>query len=198
MMRFIRVNGACVNDLADAVIAKRRTIARARAIVVAISGIDGAGKGTLAAALAAALRDRGMTVEVIGADAWLNPLEQLDLGADPGGEFYRRGIRFDELLDRLDRSHDEGRSCDVILVEGIFLPVRDRAGPRAGPEPGGGAPGAASAGLSADLLPGPTIPSKARRAAGFRRNRVSQRPLAAAEPGLNPKILETWVGCAAS
>lgn len=90
---------------------------------MAISGIDASGKGTLAAALAPLLRDRGLDVEAVGADTWLTPLEQLDLDADPAGEFYRRAIRFDEMFRRIEELRE--RPLDLILAEGIFLLKRE-------------------------------------------------------------------------
>jgi uridine kinase len=114
-----------IPELARAVIDKRRATTREGAILVAISGIDASGKGTLASGLAAHLRDRGMSVASIGADAWLRPLEQLNLGADPGEQFYNRAFRFDEMFDRVAHLQEEEGSIDVILLEGIFLFKRE-------------------------------------------------------------------------
>ena len=66
-------------------------------------------------------------MEAVGADTWLTPLEHLDLEADPGGEFYRRAIRFDEMFRRIEDLRE--RPLDVILAEGVFLfkrELRDR------------------------------------------------------------------------
>jgi uridine kinase len=110
-----------VGDLAGAIIDRRRMLALEQPMLVAISGIDASGKGTLAAELTAHLREHNLEVEPVGADTWLTPLEQLDLDRDPGGEFYRRAIRFDEMFRRIEALEAERPSLDVILAEGIFL-----------------------------------------------------------------------------
>ena len=118
---------AGASHLADAIVAKRRAETHPGPLLVAISGIDASGKGTLAAALAPLLRDRGLDVESVGADTWLTPLEQLDLAVDPAGELYRRAIRFDEMFRRIAELRE--LALDVILAEGIFLfkrELRDR------------------------------------------------------------------------
>ena len=115
----IRVN----SGLADTIVAKRRAKPGPQPLLVAISGIDASGKGTLAAALTPLLRDRGLDVEAVGADTWLTPLEQLDLAVDPAGEFYRRAIRFDDMFQRIEDLRE--RPLDVILAEGIFLFKRE-------------------------------------------------------------------------
>jgi uridine kinase len=114
-----------VPELANAIIEKRRTRARDGAILVAISGIDASGKGTLASRLAVHLGDRGMRVGSIGVDAWLTPLDGLSLDSDPGEQFYLQAIRFDEVFERIARLHREDESINVILLEGIFLFKRD-------------------------------------------------------------------------
>lgn len=110
-----------MSELASAIIEKRRATTSEGAILVAISGIDASGKGTLASRLAAHLRDRGMTVESIGADVWLTPLDRLNLAPDPGEQFYLHAIRVDEMFRGIAGLQEEGRSIEVILLEGIFL-----------------------------------------------------------------------------
>jgi uridine kinase len=113
-----------LDRLTDAIVDKRRLTARKGPILVAISGIDAAGKGTLAALLAARLRARGVRVESIGVDAWLTPLAQLELESAPGEQFYGHAIRFDEVFERVD-SLRENPAPEVILLEGIFLLKRE-------------------------------------------------------------------------
>jgi uridine kinase len=125
MMGFLPANGARVNGLANVIAGALRTKSRDGAFLVAISGIDAAGKGTLASTLAARLRARGLRVESIGADLWLTPLQRLDLESDPGGQFYLQAIRFDELFERTARLREDDRSIDVIVLEGIFLFKRE-------------------------------------------------------------------------
>ena len=116
-----------------------------RSLLVGISGIDGCGKGYVAAQIEARLAQHAVTSAVINADGWLNlPDKRFDRDA-PAECFYEGAIRFDEffsdlvipLRDRRSvylvadfveetarqfRKHVYNiRNVDVILVEGIFL-----------------------------------------------------------------------------
>ena len=116
-----------------------------RALLVAISGIDGAGKGHLTAQVASSLESHGLRVAALSVDPWLRlPHERFD-PADPARHFYERAIRFEELFDRLVLPLRDRRSIsieadyaeetatayrrhtfefadvDVILLEGIYL-----------------------------------------------------------------------------
>ena len=116
-----------------------------RAALVAISGIDGAGKGYVAAKLAARLEEDGLRVALTGVDGWLNlPGKRFD-PSNPAEYFYLHAIRFDEMFDRLILPLRDRRSIrleadfteetatayrkhvyawenvDVVLLEGIYL-----------------------------------------------------------------------------
>lgn len=129
--------------------AARERLAPARALAVAVSGIDGAGKGWVAARLDERLRERGLSSVVIGCDGWLNlPHVRFDTAA-PAERFYADALRFDELFSLLVTPLRERRSVrvvsdcaeetataftprlwtfedvDVILIEGIFLLKRE-------------------------------------------------------------------------
>jgi uridine kinase len=120
-----------------------------KARLIAISGIDGSGKGYVAARLADRLTDKGHQVAVIAADGWLN-LPHVRFGDDePGAHFYAHAFRFEEmfscLIDPLVRHGgvrlladftEETASTyrehlysfegvDVVLLEGIFLFKRE-------------------------------------------------------------------------
>jgi uridine kinase len=135
--------------LIDAILKKRGETARERAVLVAVSGIDGAGKGWLAARLAPELR--GLEVATVHADAWLNlPTKRFD-AQRPAQNFYDHGFRFEELFRDLvvpltqQRTHRvtfdfaeetavaftrrtlEFREVDVVLLEGILLFKRAHA-----------------------------------------------------------------------
>jgi uridine kinase len=116
-----------------------------RAMLVAISGIDASGKGTLALAMERTLSMRGHRVALIGLDPWHHPKAVRFAEHDPGGHFYARAFRFDdlfrELIDPLsahrsirttaslidlatDGSHVQSfelHDIDIVLLEGIFL-----------------------------------------------------------------------------
>ena len=124
-------------------------MASERALLVAISGIDGAGKGYVAARLASRLERRGLRVALVGVDGWLNLPAIRFSETDPACHFYRHAIRFEEMFEKLIlplrdrrsirveadfteetassyRTHVyEWKDVDVVLLEGIYLLRRD-------------------------------------------------------------------------
>lgn len=123
----------------------RAATAPVRSVLVALSGIDGSGKGYVAARLADELRGAGLRVAALNADGWLNlPHRRFD-PANPAEHFYRHAFRFEEMFARLVLPLRDRRSIrldaefteetatayrphvyafddvDVILLEGIFL-----------------------------------------------------------------------------
>jgi uridine kinase len=119
--------------------------ARSRALLVAISGIDGSGKGRVTALVASSLSALGLRVAPLSVDPWLRlPHERFD-SWNPARYFYERAIRFEEMFERLVLPLRDGRSVsveadyteetaaayrrhrwefedvDVILLEGIYL-----------------------------------------------------------------------------
>lgn len=125
--------------------AAHRELRATRALLVAISGIDGAGKGFVTARLAEKLQTDGLAVAVLHVDGWLNLPHIRFSAADPAAHFYANAVRFEEMFSQLveplrrDRSiqleanfTEERaseyrrqtyvfRGIDVILLEGIFL-----------------------------------------------------------------------------
>jgi len=124
----------------------QRSLPGERALLVAITGIDGSGKGYATERIAAALRTTaGLHVEAIHVDGWLRlPHERFD-ALHSAQHFYEHAIRFDDLFARLvfplrdqrsvrltaDRAEETAGAfsphlyafdgVDVILLEGIFL-----------------------------------------------------------------------------
>lgn len=115
-----------------------------RAMLVAISGIDGAGKGFVAGRLRESLSTVGIRAAVIGIDPWLNPPGVRESPVDSGPHFYHHAFDFERLFARLieplrhargiDLDFELGgqsgaparmayreQNIDVILLEGIFL-----------------------------------------------------------------------------
>lgn len=134
-----------LNSLISAVVARREEIPRDRALLVAISGIDAAGKGYCAAKIARSLGERRLNVALIGVDGWLNlPQVRFD-EENPAKHFYENAFRFEEMFEtlvlplrqnreidlRMDYTEETAtsyrehryqfREIDVILLEGIFL-----------------------------------------------------------------------------
>jgi uridine kinase len=124
-------------------------LAGSRSALVAVSGIDGSGKGYVSARLRDALERHQLRVAVINIDGWLNLPEKRFSPTNPAAHFYANAIRFDEMFDRLVLSLRDRRSIeleadfaeetatryhrhryafadiDVILLEGIYLLKRE-------------------------------------------------------------------------
>jgi hypothetical protein len=131
---------SCVRSLLARILETRERLGRTT--IVAISGIDCAGKSTFAAQLAAGLRERGKDVVVIDGDDFNRPRnERLPYPAEDSDYGFAYGQLADELLvparenirvaTRLrvkDWAADVWRQCDfvvepsaIVLVEGVFL-----------------------------------------------------------------------------
>ena len=131
------------------VLAARGRVAAGRSMLVAVSGIDGSGKGYVTERAVAGLRARGINAVGINIDGFLSlPSVRFD-AYRPAEGFYRQAIRFEELFERLvlplvrDRSvrvtvdfaaetavayrpHTyDFRDVDVVPLEGIYLLRRD-------------------------------------------------------------------------
>lgn len=114
-------------------------------ILVAVSGIDGSGKGYITGRLVGDLHRRGVNAVGINVDGWLNLPCRRFSKFQLAEHFYRHAIRFDEMFDQLilplkrqrsiqvetdfadETAHAYQRhtyvfqNVDVILLEGIFL-----------------------------------------------------------------------------
>jgi len=134
-----------IDEVTRKILQRRATIPDARCLLVGVSGIDGCGKGYVAAQLEARLALHGVTPVILNVDRWLNlPEKRFDQNA-PGENFYENAIRFDQFFAQLVIPLRDRRSVhlvadlaeetasryrkhsydyidvDVILVEGIFL-----------------------------------------------------------------------------
>jgi uridine kinase len=137
-----------VLDLAEAISrieTARAVVDPAQALLVGISGIDGSGKGFVAAQLERKLAARGHGVATLNVDGWLNLPHVRFGGPDADRHFYEYALRLDEMFAELVLPLRERRSIelemdyaeetatkyrrhtyrfagvDVILLEGIFL-----------------------------------------------------------------------------
>jgi uridine kinase len=134
-----------LQEVARRILETRASIPAQRSVLVAITGIDGCGKGYFAAKLIRQLTSQGVRAATISVDGWLNlPQARFD-STNPAEHFYLHAIRFDEMFDQLVlplrdrrslrleadyaeetaidyRRHTyEFEELDVILLEGIFL-----------------------------------------------------------------------------
>jgi len=136
---------ADVHRVAARVQAARRVVSGRRSVLVAVSGIDGCGKGYLTERFVEALRVDGTRTAVIHVDGWLNLPQARFSATNPAEHFYRHAVRFNEMFERLvlplrerrsvtlnaDTTEERAvsyrahlydfRDVDVILLEGIFL-----------------------------------------------------------------------------
>ncbi|MGH7785255.1 MAG: uridine kinase family protein [Candidatus Binatia bacterium] len=127
------------------ILAARQAVPTSRSVLAALTGIDGCGKGYLAARLVEALQAGGLRVAPINIDGWLNLPAVRFSRTDPAAHFYQHAIRFDALFAELVLPLRQRRSLrvefdfaeetatsfrrqtsafediDVIVLEGIYL-----------------------------------------------------------------------------
>jgi len=120
-----------------------------RTLLVAVSGIDAAGKGHVAHQVAHALRPDNVRVAVLTPEAWAVPLAEHRRAADPAEHYYRNACRFADLFrllidplretgtvrltTRVERNGGaeweefqfEFERVEVVLLEGVFLLKRE-------------------------------------------------------------------------
>lgn len=96
-----------------AIVAARERVPRARSVLVAVSGMDGCGKGYTTARIVAALRNAGLRAEGLNVDAWLNLPRLRFNAANPAEHFYRNAIRFDDMFAQLVLPLRDRRSIDI-------------------------------------------------------------------------------------
>ena len=134
-----------IDEITRTILERRASVPDTRSLLVGISGIDGSGKGYLAAQLEAHLALHAVTAAVLNVDGWLNlPEKRLDRRA-PAKNFYDNAIRFEDFFAQLVMPLKDRRSVhlvadfteetassyrkhtydfkdvSVVLVEGIFL-----------------------------------------------------------------------------
>ena len=134
-----------IDEVVRKILERRANIPDTRSLLVGVSGIDGCGKGYLAAQLQAHLALYGVIPTILNVDGWLNlPQKRFDQNA-PAVNFYENAIRLDQFFSQLvlplrDRRsiHLEAdfveetasdyrkhtydyKNVSVVLVEGIFL-----------------------------------------------------------------------------
>jgi len=138
-----------VQTAVDRIASAHRHIDARRSTLVAISGIDGSGKGYLTRELDRRLRDRGLTVAVINVDGWLRLPQERFSSTRPAEHFYTSAFRFEDMFEKLVVPLRERRwvsveadfadetasayrkfryqfsDIDVILLEGIYLLKRE-------------------------------------------------------------------------
>jgi len=134
-----------IDEVVRKILERRANIPETRSLLVGVSGIDGCGKGYVAAQLQAHLALHSVIPTILNVDGWLNlPQKRFDQSA-LAENFYENAIRLDQFFTQLIVPLRNGRSvylvadfveetakdyckrtCDyqdvsVVLVEGIFL-----------------------------------------------------------------------------
>jgi uridine kinase len=133
------------DQVVEVITSRRQELASKASLLVAISGIDGSGKSTIARQIVERLKVQGLNAVSIGLDTWHHPPEQRFNKDAPAQHFYHHAFRFDELFNILINPLRHNRSThitveltklpendlylhsydldevDVIVLEGIFL-----------------------------------------------------------------------------
>ncbi len=131
------------------IVATRLSLLTDRSLLVALTGIDGCGKGYITRHMVEALEAQGLRIAAIGIDGWLNlpPVRFSD--RNPAEHFYQHAFRFEALFAELVLPLRNQRSLsltanyteetatayrqhiyafeaiDIILLEGIYLLKRE-------------------------------------------------------------------------
>ena len=134
-----------VQCIVEKICETRRHVPAHRSVLVAISGIDGCGKGYITAKILDSLKTRKLNAVAINGDGWLNLPERRFNSHNPAKHFYVNAFRFREMFTQLIlplrarrsitvevdfveetasnyRKHlYEFNDVDVILLEAIYL-----------------------------------------------------------------------------
>lgn len=133
-----------IQNLATIILKRRAEISADRSMLVAVSGIDGSGKGYITKKLVAELNLQGVQAISINIDPWLTLPKQRFNAEKPAEHFYHHAFMFEDLFQRLVLPLQQHRSLylqatltgqfgtpftqvydfqnvDVIVLEGIFL-----------------------------------------------------------------------------
>ncbi len=134
-----------LQTVVDEILDARSSISSQRSVLIAITGIDGCGKGYVTAWIVDALQTKGVRAVAINIDGWLNLPDRRFDASNPAEHFYLHAIRFEEMFAQLIlplRDHRslrivadyaeetateyrqhiyEFEDVDVIALEGIYL-----------------------------------------------------------------------------
>jgi uridine kinase len=113
--------------LVDEVERTRRVLGRTA--IVGISGVDCAGKSTLAAWLRDRLAERGVPVVLVEGDAFLRPRHVRRANRDHARGYYHESFDYAPVVARViepARAGLRGEPGSVVLVEGVFLFTENR------------------------------------------------------------------------
>jgi uridine kinase len=133
----------------ERIVDTRRSVPIQRSVLVAVTGIDGCGKGYVTTQIVNALQARGVRCADINIDGWLSLPHFRFSNTNPAEHFYLHAIRFDQMFAELVLPLRDRRSLrieaeyaeetattyrrhvyefediDVIILEGIYLLKRE-------------------------------------------------------------------------
>jgi uridine kinase len=131
--------------VAQPILARHRQTPAGASTLLAVSGIDGSGKGYVTAQLVQELQGHGVNAVAVNVDGWLNLPSRRFSADQPAEHFYHHAIRFEEMFEQLilplkgqrsvrveadfaEETAQEYRrhtyefcDVDVIVLEGIYL-----------------------------------------------------------------------------
>ncbi|MCI0489323.1 MAG: uridine kinase [Blastocatellia bacterium] len=103
-----------ISRIVEAILARRSRVPPERSALVAVTGIDGSGKGYLTEKIVSQLRRQGSKAVGINVDGWLNLPDKRFNADDPARHFYEHAIRFDEMFRQLILPLRDNRTCHVV------------------------------------------------------------------------------------
>src|ERR1044072_7130504 len=115
-----------IDEVVQKTLERRANLPDTRSLLVGVSGIDGCGKGYLAAQLQAHLALHGVISAILNVDGWLNlPQKRFDRSA-PAVNFYENAIRLDQFFSQLVIPLRDRRSVHLVadFVEETALNYR--------------------------------------------------------------------------
>ena len=98
----------------DEILDARNSIPAQRSVLTAITGIDGCGKGYIAARIVDALQKKGVRAVAINIDGWLNLPDRRFDASNPAEHFYLHAIRLEEMFARLILPLRDHRSLRLV------------------------------------------------------------------------------------
>src|ERR1041385_3683553 len=103
-----------IDEVVKRIVQRQAEARENRSLVVGISGIDGWGKGYIAAQIEARLAQHAVTSAVINVDGWLNlPDKRFDSDA-PAEHFYENAVRFEAFFSELVIPLRDQKSINLI------------------------------------------------------------------------------------
>ena len=106
-----------IHNTIDSILERYSQVSTKRSVLVAVSGIDGCGKGYFTSKIVYDLKASGINAVGINGDGWLNLPDKRFNQDNPAENFYFHAFRFDEMFSQLILPLREHRS---ICIEANF------------------------------------------------------------------------------